>query len=135
MLEQRKSEHLHINLEEDVSFPQITTGLERYRFLHNALPDIALEDVDLATTFFDKPLRMPLLISSMTGGTAEAHRVNSHLAEGAQIAGIALGLGSLRAALEAPHVAGTFWKRAIRQLRERGMGTRWKSGRFFLRPI
>jgi isopentenyl-diphosphate delta-isomerase len=108
MLEQRKQEHLRINLEEDVRFPKISTGLEHYRFVHNALPEIALDDVDLTTTFLGKRLRLPLLISSMTGGTEEAQRINHHLAEGAQVAGIAMGLGSLRAALEAPHLADTF---------------------------
>jgi isopentenyl-diphosphate delta-isomerase len=108
MLERRKSEHLRINLEEDVSFPRLRTGLERYRFIHNALPEISLEQVDTTTTFLGKPLRLPLLISSITGGTADALRINYHLAEGAQAAGIAMGLGSLRAALEAPHVAETF---------------------------
>lgn len=108
MLEQRKQEHLHINLEEDVSFPQVTTGLEHYRFTHNALPGLALDEVDLTTTFLGKRLRLPLLISSMTGGTAEAQRINLHLAEGAQAAGIAMGLGSLRATLAAPHLIDTF---------------------------
>jgi isopentenyl-diphosphate delta-isomerase len=106
--EQRKAEHLSINLEKDVSFPQLTTGLERYRFVHRALPEISLNGVDLATTFLGKRLRLPLLISSMTGGTAEAQRINYHLAEGAQAAGVAMGLGSLRAALEAPHLADTY---------------------------
>ena len=113
MLEQRKSEHLHINLEEDVSFPRITTGLDHYRFAHNALPEIALDEIELTTTFLGKRLRLPLLISSMTGGTAEAQRINLHLAEGAQAAGIALGLGSLRAALEAAHLVDTFRVRHI----------------------
>ncbi len=113
MLEQRKSEHLRINLEKDVSFPQLTTGLERYRFAHNALPEISLGDVDLSITFLGKQLRLPLLISSMTGGTAEAQRINYHLAEGAQAAGIAMGLGSLRAAIEAPHLADTFQVRHL----------------------
>jgi isopentenyl-diphosphate delta-isomerase len=108
MLEQRKAEHLHINLEKDVSFPRVTTGLENYRFSHTALPEINLDEVDLETTFLGKRLRLPLLISSMTGGTAEAQRINMNLAEGAQAAGIAMGLGSLRAALEAPHLAETF---------------------------
>ena len=108
MLEQRKLEHLRINLEEDVSFPQLTTGLERYRFVHNALPELSLERIDIATTFLGKRLSVPLLISSMTGGTAEAQRINLHLAEAAQDAGIAMGLGSLRAALEAPHLVDTF---------------------------
>jgi isopentenyl-diphosphate delta-isomerase len=108
MLEQRKAEHLHINLEQDVSFPRLTTGFERYRFVHNALPNLNLDEVDLTTVFLGKRLQLPLLISSMTGGTAEAQRINLHLAEGAQAAGIAMGLGSLRAALEAPHLADTF---------------------------
>jgi isopentenyl-diphosphate delta-isomerase len=113
MLEQRKSEHLHINLEKDVSFPRLTTGLEHYRFVHNALPDVALDEVDLTTVFLGKLLQLPLLISSMTGGTAEAQRINFHLAEGAQAAGIAMGLGSLRAVLEAPHLADTFRMRHL----------------------
>jgi isopentenyl-diphosphate delta-isomerase len=108
MSEQRKSEHLRINLERDVSFPHLTTGLEQYHFIHNALPDLALADIDLATTFLGKELQYPLLISSMTGGTEEARRINYHLAEGAQEAGIGMGLGSLRAALEDPHLADTF---------------------------
>jgi isopentenyl-diphosphate delta-isomerase len=108
MLEQRKSEHLHINLEKDVDFPRLTTGLEGYHFVHRALPEIALDEVDLGNTFLGKPLRLPLLISSMTGGTAEARRINHHLAEGAQAAGIAMGLGSLRAAIEEPDLADTF---------------------------
>jgi isopentenyl-diphosphate delta-isomerase len=108
MSEQRKSDHLAINLEKDVSFPQLRTGLEHYRFVHNALPGVALADVDLATTFLGKGLRLPLLISSMTGGTAQAQRINYHLAEGAQAEGIAMGLGSLRVALEEPRLAGTF---------------------------
>lgn len=108
MLERRKSEHLYINLERDVDFPWLTTGLECYRFVHNALPEISFDEVDLTTTFLGKPLRLPLLISSMTGGTSEAQRINLHLAEGAQAAGIAMGLGSLRATLEAPRLVDTF---------------------------
>jgi isopentenyl-diphosphate delta-isomerase len=108
MLEQRKSEHLQINLKEDVSFPQVTTGLEHYRFVHNALPETSLAEVDLTTTFLSRQLAQPLLISSMTGGTAEAQRINLHLAKGAQAAGIAMGLGSMRATLEAPHLIDTF---------------------------
>jgi isopentenyl-diphosphate delta-isomerase len=113
MLERRKSEHLRINLEEDVSFPRLRTGLERYRFIHNALPEVSLQEVDTTTTFLGRQLQLPLLISSITGGTAEAQRINLHLAEGAQATGIAMGLGSLRAALEAPHLADTFRIRSL----------------------
>lgn len=106
-IDQRKSEHIRINLEEDVR-SKITTGLERYRFTHEALPEMALTDVDLGLTLFGKELRAPILISSMTGGTAEAANLNRRLAEAAQETGIAMGVGSQRAALEDAKQAATF---------------------------
>ncbi len=95
----RKSDHIRINLEEDVS-SGLTTGLERFRFLHQALPELDLEDVDLSVKLFKRTLKAPLLISSMTGGTEQAGKINLTLAEAAQVTGIAMGLGSQRVALE-----------------------------------
>ncbi|HZU75262.1 MAG TPA: type 2 isopentenyl-diphosphate Delta-isomerase, partial [Dehalococcoidia bacterium] len=66
----RKLEHLQINLHEDVSAKGVTTGFERFRFIHQALPEINLSDVDTSLTLFGRRLRAPLLISSMTGGVA-----------------------------------------------------------------
>ncbi len=106
-IEERKSDHIRINLEEDVS-SGMTSGLERYRFTHEALPEIALSNVDLGLTLFKKHLRAPILISSMTGGTEEAGEINQRLAEAAQETGIAMGVGSQRAAIEAPKQAATF---------------------------
>jgi isopentenyl-diphosphate delta-isomerase len=95
----RKADHIRINLEEDVR-SGLTTGLERYRFVHQALPELNLADVDTRVTWFGKSLRAPLLISSMTGGTEAAAAINHTLAAAAQAAGIAMGLGSQRAAVE-----------------------------------
>lgn len=106
-LPSRKLDHIRINLEEDVR-SSISTGLERYRFVHQALPELNLEDVDLSQEIFGKLLKAPILISSMTGGTDQAAKINQILAEAAQIAGIAMGLGSQRAGLEHPELAGTF---------------------------
>jgi isopentenyl-diphosphate delta-isomerase len=106
--EQRKADHIRINLEEDVSFRELTSGLEEYFFMHEALPEINLSDIDTSSTLFGKKLRTPLLISSMTGGTAEARSINRILAEGAQEAGIAMGLGSMRAAIEDASLADTY---------------------------
>ncbi len=105
---QRKADHIRINLEEDVGFKNITAGFERYRFEHNALPELDLAAVDTTTEFFGKKLRAPLLISSMTGGTDEAGRINRRLAEAAQAQGVAMGVGSQRAALEDPALAASF---------------------------
>ena len=113
MHEQRKADHIRINLEEDVDFKQMTTGLERYRFLHQALPELDLADVDISVDLLGKRLRAPLLISSMTGGTEQAMVINRTLAEAAEAGGIAIGLGSVRAAIEDPSLAETFRVRPI----------------------
>lgn len=113
MHEARKSDHIRINLEEDVSFHQVTTGLETYHFLHQALPEIDLAQVDPSVTYLGKKLKAPLLISSMTGGTDQARQINRTLAEAAEASGIAMGIGSQRAAIEDPALAETFQVRSV----------------------
>jgi isopentenyl-diphosphate delta-isomerase len=108
----RKSEHIRINLEQDVR-SGLTTGLERYRLAHNALPELDLADVDLSLSLFGKRLAAPLLISSMTGGTDEAAAINRGLAAAAQAVGVAMGLGSQRAPLEDPRLAGSYRVRDV----------------------
>ncbi|MGP8330143.1 MAG: type 2 isopentenyl-diphosphate Delta-isomerase [Methanosarcinaceae archaeon] len=106
-IDQRKAEHIRICLDEDVE-SALSTGLEKYRFVHEALPEISLSDVDLGLLLYKKHLRAPILISSMTGGTEEAATINARLAEAAQETGIAMGLGSQRAAIENPAQIPTF---------------------------
>jgi len=113
MHQQRKSDHIRINLQEDVDFKHISTGFERYRFIHCALPGFSLEDVDISTTLLGKQLAAPFLISSMTGGTPEASAINQQLAEAAQAAGVGMGLGSQRAAIEDPALADTYRVRQV----------------------
>ena len=83
---ERKADHIRINLEEDVTFPNLTTGLESYRLRHQALPELDLGAVELQHSLLGKRLSAPLLISSMTGGTARAQEINQRLAEAAQAA-------------------------------------------------
>lgn len=106
--ESRKVDHIRINLDSDVQFPQLRTGLERYRFLHQALPELSLDDVDTTASLFGKTLGSPILISSMTGGTKIAQDINGNLARGAQKHRIAMGLGSQRAALEDRALASSY---------------------------
>ena len=107
-IEKRKTDHLRLNLKEEVQFCQVSTGLERYRFQHQALPEINRSDIDLGAIFLGKALRYPFLISSMTGGAGETQHINRNLALAAQSCGIGMGVGSLRAALEDPEQAKTF---------------------------
>lgn len=112
-IDQRKADHIRINLEEDVRFPNVTTGLERFRFVHEALPELDLAEVDTSITLFGKQLSAPVLVSSMTGGAPEAQRINRNLAEAVQARRLAMGLGSQRAGLEQDETAATFRVRDV----------------------
>jgi len=109
----RKADHIRIAIEEDVGFGALTTGLERYRFVHQALPEIDLDAVDTTTTLFGRRLAAPILISCMTGGVARGGLINRALAAAAQHAGVAIGVGSQRAALDDPSLAETFEVREL----------------------
>jgi isopentenyl-diphosphate delta-isomerase len=111
-ISRRKKDHILINLKEDVS-SALTTGLEQIQLEHNAIPEIDLQQIDLSSSFLAHPLEAPLLISSMTGGTPEAEKINHTLAEAAQARGIALGLGSQRAMLEDPTIKHTYHIRSL----------------------
>jgi isopentenyl-diphosphate delta-isomerase len=100
----RKDEHLRINIDEDVSAKGIETGFDDWRFVHRALPEIDLDDVELRTSFLGHHVDAPLLVSCMTGGTEQARIINQRLARVAQAHGLAMGLGSCRVLLEQPDV-------------------------------
>lgn len=106
-IEARKSDHIRINLEEDVR-SGLTTGLERYRFVHRALPELDLDRVNLSQDLFGRRLESPLLISSMTGGTERAAEINRVLAQASQHNKIAMGVGSQRAAIEHAELEASF---------------------------
>lgn len=110
--ENRKAEHIDICLNREVAGERISTGFERFRFRHNALPELQLAEVRLNGDFLGKKLKAPLLVSSMTGGTSGAAAINRRLAEAAERRGWAIGLGSMRAAIEKPALAETFRIRA-----------------------
>src|SRR6186713_2229095 len=111
-IDQRKADHIKINLEKDVR-SGLTTGLENYHFVHEALPELDLKRVDTSVSLFGKRLSAPILISSMTGGTADAEAINLRLAEAAQEMKIAMGVGSQRAAIENLDQARTFQVRRV----------------------
>lgn len=111
-ISQRKADHIQINLDENVR-SGLTTGLERYRFVHQALPELDLNRIATTLSLFGIKLAAPILISSMTGGTEESETINVRLAEAAQETGVAMGVGSQRAALEHPELAKTFQVRKV----------------------
>ncbi len=98
-IKQRKRDHLKLAQDDALKF-SISAGFEQWRFIHNALPELDLKEIDTSTTFLGKTLKFPLLISSMSGGTQASYQFNATLAEAAENVGCALGLGSMRTALE-----------------------------------
>ncbi|MDQ3299652.1 MAG: type 2 isopentenyl-diphosphate Delta-isomerase, partial [Myxococcota bacterium] len=108
----RKSDHLEVAASGRADFAK-STLLEHVHLVHQALPELALDEIGLATELVGKTLRAPLVITGMTGGTAEAAAVNRDLAIAAQAAGIALGLGSQRAMAEHPELAASYQVRDV----------------------
>ena len=101
----RKDQHLDVVLSGGGRHAR-DAGFDAIRFVHEALPDLDHGKIDLGVDFLGRRLKVPLLISSMTGGPSRAEAINIHLAEAAQYLGIALAVGSQRGALEAGGAGG-----------------------------
>ena len=102
----RKAEHIELALEERMQHGG--RGFDAWQLEHCALPGLDLAEIDVSTEFLGKPLVAPLLISCMTGGTADATQINRNLATAAERAGVAVGVGSQRRALEDASMQATF---------------------------
>lgn len=102
----RKLDHIRICLDRDVEMSY--RPFEDLMLVHRALPEIDLREVDLGTEFLGRRLKMPLMISAMTGGHPKTKEINVNLARAAQEVGAAMGVGSQRAALEDAAVEDTF---------------------------
>ena len=110
-LSDRKADHIRLALDQRT---QSTIGVwDPWTFTHEALPEIDRQEIDLSTQFLEHTLKLPLLISCMTGGTEVAARVNRNLALAAETTGVALGIGSQRKALEDPSQADSFRVRDV----------------------
>ena len=96
----RKKDHVLLTVKRNVTFREKRAGFDDWEFVHNALPEIDFADVASDVTFLSKPLSFPFMISCMTGGYADAKRINRELAEVCEEHHIAMGVGSQRQALE-----------------------------------
>lgn len=106
-VKQRKIEHVTIALENDIAAPQQATWAD-VRLVHRALPEVDLDDIDTSVEFLGSRLRHPIFISSLTGGHPDVATINERLATIAGEYGLAMGVGSQRAALVTPELAATY---------------------------
>jgi len=104
--EQRKAEHVDIILQENVSAEY--NFWNDVKLVHQALPEVDLDAIDTSVRLFGKKLEAPLVISSMTGGFEMGKEINANLARAASEVGVAMGVGSQRAAFEKPELESTY---------------------------
>ncbi len=104
----RKLDHIRIVSQQNVQAKEKTTWLEYVDLIHNSLPQISKNNIDLSVKFFGHKLNYPILISGMTGGHAAAQKINETLAAAAEKTGVAMGVGSQRAMLEHPELTETY---------------------------
>ena len=104
--ERRKDDHVRISIQENVS--STYNYWDDVKLIHNAIPEINKDEIDLSIKLFNKKLNAPLIISAMTGGYKKAKKINENLAIAAEKHRIGMGVGSQRAALENPDLIDTY---------------------------
>lgn len=119
-IQNRKDAHLALA---DAQYnPRANSGFDSVRFMPNALPQVALDEVDSSVRVFAEDAscacsasanpaflwRSPLYINAMTGGSANAQKINAQLARVAAKTGVAIASGSLSAALQNDALSDTF---------------------------
>lgn len=103
----RKLDHVRYALELSDTHAN-ASGFEDLFLVHNALPELNGDAVDCSCIFMGKRLQAPLMINAITGGHARLAEINQGLARAAAATGIAMAVGSQRAALDDPNVRHTF---------------------------
>lgn len=94
-MESRKKDHINLALRSQVSKDLLNKRFN-YEPAFSAHPAKELPE----TAFLNKKLRLPVWVSSMTGGTAQAKQINTNLAKVCREFGMGMGLGSCRPLLD-----------------------------------
>jgi len=106
-IKERKLEHIKIILEEDISH-HVSTWFEYVHLIHNSLPELSLDKIDMTTSFLGRRFSYPILIDSMTGGVKGTEKINKALAELASKYKIPMSCGSEKAAIKDPEIRYTY---------------------------
>jgi isopentenyl-diphosphate delta-isomerase type 2 len=110
----RKEKHLSICADASrFSVEGNSTGFEGVHFIHDALPEIGEDEIDLTVDFLGQRVNAPIFISCMTGGSEKGFFANRELAKAAQEKGYAVGMGSIRILFDHPELFEHFHLKAL----------------------
>ena len=103
--ENRKDEHIQAvrQMPENHS-----TGFEDVVLVPESASEVDWDDIHLETELLGRTLASPIIINAMTGGTAQAERINARLARAARRHGLAMAVGSETAALKNLRLSSTY---------------------------
>ncbi len=97
-IKERKADHINICLNE-----KIEPGYNYWndvKLIHNALPEIDIDDVDTTCSILGRKLDFPLIVTAITGGFSGAKKINSNIAKACSELNIGMGVGSERAGID-----------------------------------
>ena len=98
LMKERKADHIEICANEKVT--QGYCYWDDIRFVHEALPELNADSIDLSSVVLGKKLSFPFIVTAITGGFPGAKKINANIAEACAELGIGMGVGSQRAAIE-----------------------------------
>ena len=110
----RKEKHLSICADPSrFSVEGNSTVFEGVHFIHDALPEVSEDEIDLKTEFLGHTVAAPIFISCMTGGSDKGFFANHELAKAARKKGYAVGMGSIRILFDHPELFEHFHLKAL----------------------
>ncbi|MGM9954689.1 MAG: type 2 isopentenyl-diphosphate Delta-isomerase [Peribacillus sp.] len=114
---QRKLDHINIALK---TGQQRKSGFEDVSFVHQSLPGISLDNVDITAEIGGLTLSSPIFINAMTGGGGlETEKINRELAIAARETGMAMAVGSQMGAIKDPSQEASY--KVVRQENPNGI--------------
>lgn len=101
----RKDEHVSLAKAFHKDRP---SDFDHVHLIHRSFPQVAVDDISIASEMASLPLKTPFFINAMTGGSEKTKQINEQLATLARETSLAMATGSVSIALKDPSVQDSF---------------------------